>query len=161
MMTIFGDTAKESDEWYTPPEIIHSLGTFDLDPATSLEAYALNKSAKKIYTRYDDGLNMEWDGRVWLNPPYSQPLMMNFLKKMATHNNGIALVFAKIESKWFHDVVLYNAVAAKFLYGRIRFLHKDGTKGDQPRNGSMLLAYGWENVAILKSCSIKGKFVLL
>ncbi|GAE86127.1 hypothetical protein JCM10512_4616 [Bacteroides reticulotermitis JCM 10512] len=29
---------KTSDEWYTPAEIIQSLGEFDLDPASSPEA---------------------------------------------------------------------------------------------------------------------------
>lgn len=90
---------KENDEWHTPKEIIESLGEFDLDPATSLETYKLNKSARKIYTIKENGLKQEWNGRVWLNPPYSNPLIQQFLLKMAEHNNGIALVFAKIEAK--------------------------------------------------------------
>lgn len=47
---------KENDEWYTPMEIIRSLGEFDLDPASSPEAFRLNRSAKKIYTAQDNGL---------------------------------------------------------------------------------------------------------
>jgi phage N-6-adenine-methyltransferase len=152
---------KENDEWYTPQEIIQSLGTFDLDPATSLNAYKLNNSAKKIYTVKDNGLTQEWEGRVWLNPPYSNPLIQQFLMKMAEHNNGIALVFAKIEAKWFHDIVLKHATAIKFLYNRIRFYKPDGTQGMQPRNGSMLLAYGKDNAKILMSNTIKGKFLFL
>lgn len=150
-----------TDEWYTPPEIIRSLGDFDLDPATCLTALNLNHSAKRFYTVEDDGLQQPWSGRVWLNPPYSFPLIQKFLMKMADHNNGIALVFAKIEAKWFHDTVLYHAQAAKFLYNRIRFLRPDGTPGTQPRNGSMLLAFGRENVELLFNNPIKGKFVLL
>lgn len=115
------------DEWYTPPEIIRSLGEFDLDPATCAVAHSLNHSAKCFYTAKDDGLLKSWNGRIWLNPPYSFPLIRNFLKKMAEHNNGTALVFAG---------------AAKFLYDRTRFLRPDGTPGTQPRNGSMLLAFG-------------------
>jgi phage N-6-adenine-methyltransferase len=150
-----------TDEWYTPPEIIRSLGDFDLDPATSLTALNLNHSAKRFYTEKEDGLLQSWSGRIWLNPPYSNPLIVKFLAKMAKHNNGIALVFAKIEAKWFHDTVLYHAAAAKFLYDRVRFLRPDGTPGTQPRNGSMLLAYGRENVEILYNSPLKGKFVLL
>lgn len=133
---------KENDEWYTPKEIIESLGKFDLDPATSLDAYKLNQSAKKIYTVKENGLKQEWKGRIWLNPPYSNPLIQQFLMKMAEHDNGIALVFAKIEAKWFRDIVLQYATAIKFLYNRIRFYKPDGTQGMQPRNGSMLIAYG-------------------
>lgn len=152
---------KENDEWYTPAEIIRSLGEFDLDPATSLEAYRLNQSAKHFYTLEEDGLKQPWNGRVWLNPPYSNPLAKRFLEKMAGHNNGIALVFSKIEAKWFHDVVLRHATAVKFLYERTRFFRPDGTKGMQPRNGSMLVAYGIENAVILMSNTLKGKFVFL
>ena len=152
---------KENDEWYTPKEIIQSLGAFDLDPATSLEAYNLNNSATNFYTLQDDGLKQVWSGRVWLNPPYSNPLIQRFLEKMAEHNNGIALVFSKIEAKWFHNIVLNNATAIKFLYDRIKFYKPDGTVGMQPRNGSMLIAYGRENADILLNNSLKGKFLYL
>jgi len=152
---------KENDEWYTPAEIIRSLGDFDLDPATSAEAYRINQSAKYIYTLTEDGLKQPWNGRVWLNPPYSNPLAKRYLEKMAEHNNGIALVFSKIETKWFHDVVLGHATAVKFLYERTRFFRPDGTKGMQPRNGSMLVAYGIENAVILMNNTLKGKFVFL
>ena len=152
---------KENDEWYTPKEIIQSLGTFDLDPATSLEAYNLNNSATNFYTLQDDGLKQVWTGRVWLNPPYSNPLIQRFLEKMAEHNNGIALVFSKIEAKWFHNIVLNNATAIKFLYDRIKFYKPDGTVGMQPRNGSMLIAYGRENADMLLHNALKGKFLYL
>lgn len=152
---------KENDEWYTPKEIIQSLGEFDLDPATSLEAYRLNQSAKHFYTAQQDGLKQDWCGRVWLNPPYSNPLAQRFLWKMAEHNDGIALVFAKIEAKWFHDIVLRHAMAIKFLYDRVRFFKPDGTQGLQPRNGSMLVAYGEENTRMLLTNSLKGKFMFL
>ena len=152
---------KENDEWYTPKEIIQSLGAFDLDPATSLEAYNLNNSATNFYTLQDDGLKQVWSGRVWLNPPYSNPLIQRFLEKMAEHNNGIALVFSKIEAKWFHNIVLNNATAIKFLYDRIKFYKPDGTVGMQPRNGSMLIAYGRENADMLLHNALKGKFLYL
>lgn len=69
-------------EWYTPPEIIHALGTFDLDPATSREAMLLNQSASRFYTKEDNGLIKEWNGRVWLNPPYQNPDVGLFMKKI-------------------------------------------------------------------------------
>ncbi len=152
---------KENDEWYTPPEIIHSLGEFDLDPASSEEAFRLNQSAKKIYTAKENGLIKDWHGRIWLNPPYSNPLLQDFLKRMAEHNRGIALVFSKIEAKWFHDIVFEYATAVKFLYNRIQFFKPDGTKGTQPRNGSMFVAYGKEDAEILSNNPIKGKFLYL
>jgi len=152
---------KDNNEWYTPAEIIQSLGEFDLDPATSLEAYRINRSAKNYYTIQEDGLIQVWHGRVWLNPPYSNPLIQQFFIKMAEHNNGIALTFSKIEAKWFHDIVFSNATAVKFLYDRIRFYKPNGSRGLQPRNGSMLIAYGEENAHILLNSKLKGKFLYL
>ncbi len=151
----------KNDEWYTPAEIIQSLGEFDLDPASSTSAFNINHSAKKIYTLNDDGLKLPWFGRVWLNPPYSNPLVQNFMQKMATHNNGIALVFFKIEAKWFHDIVLDKATAIKLLYNRVKFFKPDGTVGQQPRNGSMLVAYGEANAQILQDNRLKGRFLHL
>lgn len=152
---------KENDEWYTPVELIRSLGEFDLDPASSHEAFELNQSAKTIYTAKENGLIQPWHGRIWLNPPYSNPLQQNFLVKMAEHNRGTALVFSKIETKWFHDIVFRHATAIKFLYNRIRFIRRDGTVGTQPRNGSMLVAYGVEDAKMLSVNKLKGKFLFL
>lgn len=149
------------DEWYTPPEIIHALGSFDLDPASCKEAYKINHSAKKIYTIEDDGLSRDWHGRVWLNPPYSNPAVKNFLSKMADHNCGTALMFSKIEAKWFHDVVLKRATLIKCLYDRVKFYKADGTLGNQPRNGSMLIAYGKADAQALMENKLKGTLLFL
>jgi hypothetical protein len=151
----------DNSEWYTPPEIIRPLGRFDLDPASSHAAYRINRSATRYCTAEDDGLAQPWHGRVWLNPPYSYPLVQRFMTRMAEHGNGIALVFSKIEARWFHDTVLYHATAVKFLYDRIRFYRPDGTQGLQPRNGSMLIAYGMGNARILSDSQLKGKFLYL
>ena len=148
-------------DWYTPKEIIESLGEFDLDPASCDIAIKINNSAKNYYTKDDDGLQQEWNGRIWLNPPYSQPELRLFLEKMALHNNGIALTGAKVDTKWFHDVVLEKASAIKLLYGRIKFYDSDGIIGKQPRNGSILIAFGKENADILSRNTLKGKFIRL
>lgn len=148
-------------DWYTPKTIIDSLGRFDLDPATSPEAIKMNCSAMSFYTREDDGLMQKWHGRIWLNPPYSNPLLQLFLKKMALHNRGIALIFSKVEAKWFHDIVFEYATAIKFLYDRIKFHKPDGTTGNQPRHGSMLVAYGNRDAEILAVNTLKGTYIRL
>jgi predicted acylesterase/phospholipase RssA len=55
------------------------------------------QKAKNFYAANEDGRKQSWNGRVWQNLPYSNPLAERFLEKMAKHNNGIALVFYRIE----------------------------------------------------------------
>lgn len=148
-------------EWYTPPEIIRALGVFDLDPATSPEAMRINRSAKKFYTKEDNGLVSGWFGRVWLNPPYQNPDIRLFMQKMTDHGNGIALVFNRCDSSWFQNHVLGRADSILFLRERINFIRPNGTRGDRPGSGSVLIAYGQHNTEMLAKSGLKGKLVRL
>ena len=157
MHTTFEKSKNSTDEWYTPIEIINSLGEFDLDPCAAEKP--LWKTAKKMYDKNIDGLKMNWEGRVWLNPPYSKPLIDLFVTKMSEHNNGIALLFNRLDSKLFNEVVFEKATAIKFLKGRIKFYRADGTQGCSPGCGSILVAFGEENAKILFSNTLPGKCV--
>lgn len=159
MNSSFEKSKNTTDEWYTPKEIIQALGTFDLDPCAPIQP--LWPTAKVMYNKNDDGLKKEWFGRVWLNPPYSRPLIERFIKKMAEHGNGIALLYNRCDNKMFQDIIFEKATAMMFLRERIRFYRPDGTRGDSPGCGSILVAFGVENALILKNCSLKGKFVML
>ena len=46
------------------------LGGIDLDPASNAEANRVVR-AEVFFSSADDGLGKSWEGRVWLNPPYS------------------------------------------------------------------------------------------
>lgn len=148
-------------EWYTPAYILEQLGKFDLDPCSSKEAWELNKSAEKIYTIEDNGLLQEWYGRVWLNPPYSNPEIKLFMAKMAIHQNGIALLYTRCDSKWFFDYVFNTAKAILFFKKRIRFLKPNGDIGSSPGCGSCLVAYGENNIHYLENLKLEGKLVYL
>ena len=54
MNTSFERSAAATDEWYTPKEIIDSLGKFDLDPCAPINP--LWQTAKIMYNKSDDGL---------------------------------------------------------------------------------------------------------
>lgn len=159
MNTSFERSSNPTDEWYTPKEIIDALGEFDLDPCASENP--LWKTAKRSFNKKDDGLKQEWKGRVWLNPPYSRPLILKFVEKMANHGNGIALLFNRCDNKMFYDIIFKKADAMMFLKGRIKFYRADGTRGDSPGCGSVLIAFGKDNAEILKNSKIEGKFVWL
>ena len=73
----FVEHSGESDsvEWYTPPNIFETLNLeFDLDPA-SPENKPEYIPVKSWYSIKDNGLEKDWYGRVWLNPPYSRKEM--------------------------------------------------------------------------------------
>lgn len=150
---------NHTDEWYTPKEIVASLGKFDLDPCAP--EHPLWKLAEHSYNKSDDGLSKQWFGRVWLNPPYSRPLIEQFVRKLAEHGNGIALLFNRCDSKMFQDVIFKKATGMKFLRHRIRFYRPDGTRGDSPGCGSILIAFGEDNAEVLRNSSIEGKYVRL
>ena len=148
-----------SVEWYTPQYIIDSLGgKFDLDPcAPSIDWYTANK----CYTKEIDGLTKGWKGKVYLNPPYSNPTIRLFVSKLADHGNGIALLYARCDNRMFFEEIFNRATSIKFLRDRIYFFRPDGTKGDRPGCGSVLVAYGNECDELLRNCNLPGKYISL
>ena len=67
-----------SDVWLTPPDILHSLGPFDLDPA----GFAGWTTAIRIIQPPEDGLMIKWTGRVWLNPPFNRYQRPAWMQRM-------------------------------------------------------------------------------
>ncbi len=81
-------------EWYTPPGIFEALGLkFDLDPCAPACGLPWIPAAR-FYSLPDDGLVKPWEGRVWVNPPYG-PHAAKWMRRLAAHGDGIALVFAR------------------------------------------------------------------
>jgi hypothetical protein len=130
-------------EWYTPPLVFEALGiSFDLDPCSPGPHIVPWIPARTHYTKADGGLNLPWHGRVWLNPPYGRGLDQ-WLQRFAAHQNGIALVFARTDTRWFHRYAAY-ADAICFTHGRVSFVSPSAAsnRADTPGCGSILLAYG-------------------
>ena len=154
---------SETDSWFTPPALIEALGgaeSFDLDPCS--HAGRPWPTARTHYTVEDNGLLLPWQGRVWLNPPYSVLLLARFLARMAAHGTGTALIFARTETDAFFRHVWGAASALMFLRGRLTFHTLDGRPA--PGNGgapSVLIAYGAEDRDILAAAPIDGAFVPL
>ena len=158
MDTSFQISKQGKDEWLTPQSVLYPLGQFDLDPCAPIKRPW--PTATKHYTILDNGLIQDWNGRVWLNPPYG-PETSKWLLKLASHNNGIALVFSRTDVVWFHKIVFKHASAILFLEGRIRFHHVSGLQGGTPGCGSVLIAFGAENAISLQNSKLKGKFIQL
>ena len=136
------------NEWYTPAEYIDAardvMGGIDLDPATS-EIANKRVQASAWYSKADDGLQQNWSGRVWLNPPYAQPLIRQFAEKMVESISGdvtaaIVLVNNATETGWFY-MMADKASAVCFPERRIRFLDPEGNPG-APLQGQAFLYFG-------------------
>lgn len=148
-------SVANTDVWLTPPYILDALGEFDLDPCSSIGRPW--DTAKKHYTIEDDGYNQDWHGRVWMNPPYG-PELDRWLHKLSNHGDGIALVFARTETRAFFRNVWASDTARgiMFLRGRVKFCRPDGSVGGTSGAPSCLIAYGDENLQALRDCSLDG-----
>ncbi len=154
--------ADGKDEWLTPKWIVDAIGKFDLDPCSPVNRPW--ETAVRHLTQIDDGLAHDWDGRVWCNPPYGSATGI-WMDRLANHGNGVALTFARTETKWFHESVWNRADSVFFFKGRLCFYHVDGTKGGTAGAPSCLISYGKNNMVSIDEAHsnglIKGCHVIL
>ena len=144
-----GTQGTGQNEWYTPEKYVEAarqvLNGIDLDPASSETANERIQAAK-YYTEADNGLAQDWAGSVWMNPPYSQPLIYQFIEKLVDrYANGvvdaaIVLTHNYTDTKWFH-LAQSEASAICFTKGRIGFLSPDGVKA-APTQGQAFFYMG-------------------
>lgn len=137
------------NEWYTPAKYIELaravLGGIDLDPASSKVAQKIVR-ATEWFDIKSNGLLHNWNGRVWLNPPYAQPLIGRFVSKLmeqlAASNvmAAIMLTHNYTDTSWFHEAAeLTNAIC--FTRGRIKFVDAGGNES-APTQGQSFFYYG-------------------
>ena len=121
--------SSESPEWYTPPEIvervIRCLGAIDLDPCSN--SGAPNIPASLHFTESDNGLLQEWQGRIYMNPPYGRPIAGWVEKLCGEYRAGrvsaaVALVPARTDTTWFQ---MLRDAAICFIDGRLKFSGHD------------------------------------
>jgi hypothetical protein len=124
-------------DWLTPPDILKRLGKFDLDPCCP-ENMPWRTATTMFIKNQNDGLKSKWHGRVWLNPPYGSETG-KWMARMAEHGDGIALIFARTETKMFFDHVWPKASGLLFLAGRPHFHHVSGKRAAGNSGGPIVL----------------------
>lgn len=138
-----------NNEWYTPSKYIELarsvLGTIDLDPA-SCEYANMTVRAKQFYSAQNNGLDKEWNGNVWMNPPYEAGLVKQFADKFVQEYEGgrvlqgIVLVNNATETSWFANLVSI-AKAVAFPTGRIRYESRT-QEMNSPLQGQAFMYFG-------------------
>ena len=141
-------SGQGDNDRYTPSAVIEAvrnvLGTIDLDPASCAVANQAVQ-ARKYYTIEDDGLKQEWHGKVFLNPPYIQPLLILFAKKLVSEyesgnvTEAILLTHNWTEALWWHQAVK-AASAVCFSLDKLPFLDSEG-KREKPSNHGQTFVY--------------------
>lgn len=136
-------------EWYTPADYIEAartvLGSIDLDPASSHQANEVVKAAT-YYNVETDGLAQGWQGKVWMNPPYTTSLITRFVAKLCSHfaagdvREAIVLVNNATETAWAQRLARYSS-AICLLERRVKFWGPRGSVGS-PLQGQMLFYLG-------------------
>ncbi len=149
---------KPGDVWLTPRYIIDALGPFDLDPCAAIARPWNCATLNWVWTV--DGLAHDWlDRFVWMNPPYSSVTI--WMGAIARHGNGIALVFARTDTSWFHESVWGIPCSLIFLRSRIAFLDADGNKSPHgsASSASVLVGYGDKARSRLEGCGLGGHLI--
>ena len=125
------------DEWETPTWLFYKLHQefhFNLDVAATME----NSKCLKYFTKEDNALMQKWDGRCFMNPPYSRGNIDQFVRKAAVEivTNSLCEVIVGVlpvrtSTNWFHNWV-YNKAELRFLHKRVKFVFNgvQATAGD-------------------------------
>lgn len=128
-----GLRSSTTGEWYTPLHIITIartvMGDIDLDPASCHAAQVTIQAAQwfgldHVDPAHRDGLDREWPGRVWLNPPYGDVIgdwvaRLVHQYDMEITTEALALLPARLDTAWWQD----NLARFPFcvIRGRLRF----------------------------------------
>lgn len=141
----------KSIEHYTPPEYFEAMGVyFDLDPASPAGGLPWIP-ARRFIDASEDGLRAEWSGLVWLNPPYGAEII-HWLRRMADHDCGIALVPARCNTRWWHETVSSKAVSMCQLFKRPYYYTENHERASYNSGADIVLvAYGQRAHSVLEN----------
>ncbi|WP_293056051.1 DNA N-6-adenine-methyltransferase [Okeania sp. SIO2B3] len=139
---------KNTDYWGTPCEIKtlikNVLGEINIDPCAE-DLLTKNIWANQYFTVKTDGLTKDWVGKIYMNPPYSNPApwveKFFFEYEKGNMKEGIGLLPASTDTRWFGEV-WKRSRAICFWYGRIKFLDiLDGYEEKYPAAKGSVFVY--------------------
>lgn len=107
--------SNKSDDWSTPIDFYKKLDAefkFTMDPCP--------------LRSLTDGLELDWKGNIFVNPPYSNvgAFLEKGKKEMEKGNAQIIvyLLASRTDTKWFHQYIYHKSnVEIRFIKGRLKF----------------------------------------
>ena len=154
-----------NQEHYTPRRFTDSarvvMGSIDLDPASNNIANSWIK-AKKFFSKEEQGLDKDWSGNVWMNPPYDSKTLKLFVHKIIDSKNiRSAIVLCNNNTDTKNGQLLFDwCDAVCMVSGRIKFMMPDGKENKSPLQGQIIY-YKGNNATIFKEEFTKHGVVLL
>lgn len=120
--------SRKDSSWSTPQEFfdrLHAVFKFQTDVCASAE----NAKCSVYYTVA--GLEQDWRGVCWMNPPYGRGISQWVRKAyQSAKENGatvVCLLPARVDTSWWHDYCAKGEVF--FIKGRLKF---SGSKTNAP-----------------------------
>ena len=135
-------------DWETPQDFFEKLNKkfkFDLDAAANDE----NHKTEKYFTEKNSALDNEWQGNVFVNPPYGRKIG-EFVKKAYeeyVRDNDrfiVMLIPARTDTRYWHSYIQGKATV-NFIKGRLKF-ENNGVPKDAAPFPSALVIYGIEEM---------------
>lgn len=113
--------SSETPEWSTPQDLFDELDAefgFTLDVCATHE----NHKCGAYFTAEDDGLEQNWTGVCWMNPPYGRTIGDWLRKAYESAEAGatvVCLIPARPGSGWMWDFCRHGEV--RLMRGRLAF----------------------------------------
>jgi phage N-6-adenine-methyltransferase len=114
--------SSRTDLWATPQSFFDAL---DAEFGFVLDVCALPENAKcpRFYSPLENGLQQQWQGVCWMNPPYGREIGRWVEKAFKSAQDGalvVCLVPARTDTNWWHTWVM-RASEVRFIRGRLKF----------------------------------------
>ena len=120
-----GMFTSNKNYWETPQKFFEKLNKefeFELDVASTGD----NAKCERYFTESENGLEQDWRGGVFCNPPYGREISQ-WVKKAYSESllntNGVIvlLIPARTDTRYWHDYIFNKASEIRFLKGRLKF----------------------------------------
>lgn len=115
--------SSKSSKYETPQLLFDKINeefNFTLDVCADVNTFKCDK----YFDEEIDGLSQDWSNDIcWMNPPYDScyEWIEKAHKECQKGATVVALVPARTDTKWFHNIVLANNYEVRFLKGRLKF----------------------------------------